>query len=190
MGGNTNLPRDVTIKWATAVSDDFHARFSAVSRRYRYVIYNHARPPALYRNQVTWNHRPLNVTAMREAAAHLVGHHDFTAYRSVHCQAKSPLKTLHSLELYEQGKVLVLEAHANAFLMHMVRNIAGVLMKVGAGKKPPEWAKDVLEGLDRRNGAATAAPFGLYLVEIEYPEHFALPEEPLGPLWLPDRLEA
>ena len=85
MGGNTNLPRDVTIRWAVPVSDDFHARFSAVSRRYRYVIYNHARPPALYRSQVTWNHRPLDVAAMREAASYLVGHHDFTAYRSVHC---------------------------------------------------------------------------------------------------------
>lgn len=190
MGANTNLPRDVTVRWAVPVDDGFHARFSAVSRRYRYVIYNHARPPALYRNQVTWNYRPLDVAAMREAAGYLVGEHDFTAYRSVHCQAKSPLKTMHSLTLYEHGKVLVLEAHANAFLMHMVRNIAGVLMSVGAGKKPPHWAREVLEGRDRRKGAATAPPFGLYLVEIEYPDSFALPKDSLGPLWLPDDLQA
>ena len=190
MGANTNLPRDVTVRWATPVDDAFHARFSAVSRRYRYVICNHARPPALFRNQVTWNYRPLDVAAMREAATYLVGEHDFTAYRSVHCQAKSPLKTMHSLELYEHGKVLVLEAHANAFLMHMVRNIAGVLMSVGAGKRPARWAREVLEGRDRRKGAATAPPFGLYLVDIEYPDSFALPKDPLGPLWLPDDLQA
>ena len=97
---------------------------------------------------------------------------------------------MHSLTLYEHGKVLVLEAHANAFLMHMVRNIAGVLMSVGAGKKPPHWAREVLEGRDRRKGAATAPPFGLYLVEIEYPDSFALPKDSLGPLWLPDDLQA
>ena len=188
MGGNTNLPYDITIRWATPVSDDFHARFSAVSRRYRYVIYNHNRPPALYRNHVTWNHRPLDLERMQQAARCLEGEHDFTSYRSVHCQAKSPLKTLHSLKLYPQGKVIVLEAHANAFLMHMVRNIAGVLMTVGAGKRPPEWAGEVLAARDRRVGAATAPPFGLYLVEIEYPEEFGLPREPLGPLWLPDSL--
>ncbi|WP_300523752.1 tRNA pseudouridine(38-40) synthase TruA [Alcanivorax sp.] len=190
MGGNTNLPRDVTVRWATPVSEEFHARFSAVSRRYRYVIYNHSRPPALFRNQVTWNYRPLNLDAMREAASCLVGSHDFTAYRSVHCQAKSPHKTLHSLKLYEYGKVIVLEAHANAFLMHMVRNIAGVLMTIGAGKRPARWAREVLESKDRRKGAATAPPFGLYLVDIEYPDHFDLPREPLGPLWLPHSLEA
>ncbi|MCK0152310.1 tRNA pseudouridine(38-40) synthase TruA [Alcanivorax sp. S6407] len=189
MGGNTNLPYDITIRWATPVSEDFHARFSAVSRRYRYVIYNHSRPPALYRNQVTWNHRPLDIEAMRAAATYLEGSHDFTSYRSVHCQAKSPHKTLHSLRLYEHGKVIVLEAHANAFLMHMVRNMAGVLMAVGAGKKPPQWAGEVLAARDRRQAAATAHPYGLYLVEIEYPEEFALPKEPLGPLWLPDQLD-
>lgn len=190
MGTNTNLPRDVSVRWAVPVSDEFHARFSAMSRRYRYVIYNHSRPPALYRNQVTWNHRPLNIQAMREGARHLEGSHDFTSYRSVHCQAKSPNKTLHSLRLYEHGKVLVLEAHANAFLMHMVRNMAGVLMTIGSGKARPEWAGEVLAARDRRVGAATAPPYGLYLVDIEYPDEFSLPREPLGPLWLPDCLEA
>ncbi|MAX54267.1 MAG: tRNA pseudouridine(38-40) synthase TruA [Alcanivoracaceae bacterium] len=188
MGVNTNLPYDVSVRWATPVSDQFHARFSAVSRRYRYVIYNNGRPPALYRNQVTWNHRPLDVQRMREAACLLEGTHDFTSYRSVHCQAKSPVKTLHSLRLYEHGKVLILEAHANAFLMHMVRNISGVLMTVGAGKQAPGWAAEVLEARDRRVGAATAPPYGLYLVDIEYPPEFALPKEPLGPLWLPHQL--
>ncbi|WP_083851704.1 tRNA pseudouridine(38-40) synthase TruA [Alcanivorax hongdengensis] len=190
MGANTNLPGDVSVRWATPVPEDFHARFSAVSRRYRYVIYNHPRPPALFRDQVTWNYRPLDVDAMREAAFMLEGEHDFTSYRSVHCQAKSPIKTLHSLRLYQHGQILVLEAHANAFLMHMVRNIAGVLMAIGAGKKPPQWAGQVLDARDRRQGGVTAPPFGLYLVNIEYPPQFELPDEPLGPLWLPHRLEA
>ncbi|MCG8393901.1 MAG: tRNA pseudouridine(38-40) synthase TruA [Pseudomonadales bacterium] len=190
MGTNTNLPGDISVRWAVPVTDAFHARFSAISRRYRYVIYNHRRPPALYRNHVTWNHRPLDVEAMREACQYLIGSHDFTSYRSVHCQAKSPHKTMHSLKLYEHGQILVLEAHADAFLMHMVRNIVGMLMTVGAGKQAPVWAQQVLEARDRRKGAATAPPFGLYLVEIEYPEAFELPREPLGPLWLPDDLAA
>ena len=187
-GANTNLPGDVVVRWAKPVGEDFHARFSAVSRRYRYVIYNGDRPPALYRRQVTWNYRPLDLAAMQEAAAYLEGEHDFTSYRSVHCQAKSALKTLHSLRLYQRDQLIVLEAHGNAFLMHMVRNIAGVLMAIGAGKAPPIWARQVLEARDRRQGGVTAHPYGLYLVEIEYPAQFDLPRPPLGPLWLPDRL--
>lgn len=183
-GGNTNTPHDITVRWAQPVSDEFHARFSAVSRRYRYVIYRNGQPPALYRNHVTWNHRPLDVEKMREAAAYLLGEHDFSAYRCVHCQAKSPIKTMHDITLQEQGAVLVLEVHANAFLMHMVRNIAGVLMAIGAGKYPPIWAKEVLASRDRRQGGVTAPPFGLYLVEIEYPQQFDLPKPALGPLWL------
>lgn len=187
-GANRYLPGDAVVRWAQPVGDDFHARFSAISRRYRYVIYNHPRPPALYRTQVTWNYRPLDVAAMRAAAELLTGTHDFSAYRSVHCQAKSAVKTMHQLRLVEHGKLIVLEAHANAFLMHMVRNISGVLMAIGAGKAPPEWAGEVLSSRDRRQGGVTAPPFGLYLVDIEYPAHHNLPDEPKGPLWLPDVL--
>jgi len=190
MGANRFLPDDVSVQWAQAVPDDFHARFKANRRRYRYVIYNHAAPPALFRRQVTWNYRPLDVDAMIEASRHLVGTHDFTSYRSVHCQAKSPVKTLSRFHIHRQGPLIVLEVEGNAFLMHMVRNIAGVLMTIGAGKRPARWAREVLESKDRRKGAATAPPFGLYLVDIEYPDHFDLPREPLGPLWLPHSLEA
>lgn len=189
MGGNTNLPGDISVRWAVPVEEDFHARFAAMSRRYRYVIYNHGRPPGLFRHQVTWNHRPLDVSAMQEAAALLEGEHDFSSYRSVHCQAKSPVKTVHSLRLYQQGQLIILEAHANAFLMHMVRNIAGVLMSIGAGKRPVSWSRQVLEARDRRQGGVTAPPYGLYLVDIEYPPQFQLPREPLGPIWLPDCLK-
>lgn len=186
MGGNRFLPDDITVAWAVPVADQFHARFSAVRRRYRYVIYNHATPPALFRKQVTWNYRPLDLERMREAAAPLHGTHDFTSYRSVHCQAKSPVKTLHRLQLHRRGPLIILEVEANAFLMHMVRNIAGVLMSIGAGRHDPDWARRVLEARDRREGGVTAPPFGLYLVDIGYPEHFELPAPPAGPLWLAD----
>ena len=148
------------------------------------MIYNHAAPPALFRRQVTWNYRPLDVDAMIEASRYLVGTHDFTSYRSVHCQAKSPVKTLSRFHIHRQGPLIVLEVEGNAFLMHMVRNMAGVLMSIGAGKHPPVWAREVLEARDRRKGGVTAPPFGLYLVDIGYPEPFVLPRPPLGPLWL------
>lgn len=186
MGGNRFLPGDVTLGWAVPVPESFHARFSAMRRRYRYVIYNHATPPALFRKQVTWNYRPLDVAAMAEAAGYLQGTHDFTSYRSVHCQAKSPVKTLHRVTLHRRGPLIVLDVEGSAFLMHMVRNMAGVLMSIGAGYQPPEWARQVLEARDRRQGGVTAPPFGLYLVEIGYPDQFELPTPPAGPLWLAD----
>ena len=184
MGGNRFLPDDVAIGWAVPVSERFHARFSAMRRRYRYVIYNHSTPPALFRRQVTWNHRPLDVDAMNAAAAQLLGTHDFTSYRSAQCQAKSPVKTLHGISLQRRGELIVLEVEANAFLMHMVRNIAGVLMSIGAGYQPVDWAAQVLAARDRRAGGVTAPPYGLYLVAVGYPEEFDLPKVADGPLWL------
>ena len=121
---------------------------------------------------------------MADAARALVGTHDFTSYRCVHCQAKSPVKTLHRLDIRQRGRMIILEVEANAFLMHMVRNIAGVLMAIGAGHQPVEWAAEVLAARDRREGGVTAPPYGLYLVDIGYPDQFELPREPLGPLWL------
>lgn len=184
-GGNSNLPADISIRWAVPVPDDFHARFSAMSRRYRYVIYNHPIRPALLADQVSWQFRPLNVEAMREGARHLLGEHDFTSFRGIYCQSKSPVKTLHRLDLFQRGNLIVLEAEANAFLMHMVRNIAGTLMAVGTGKRAPDWVKEVLEARNRALAAPTAPPYGLYLVGIGYPERFNLPQEPYGPAWLP-----
>lgn len=187
-GGNTNLPRDIGIRWASPVANDFHARFTAISRRYRYVIYNHPVRPALFSKHVSWNYRSLEISRMRQAAQHLVGTHDFSAYRGVQCQAKSPIKTVHSLELYQQGPMIVLEVEANAFLMHMVRNIAGVLMAVGAGFQKPSWAAEVLASKDRKVGGVTAPPYGLYLVGVGYPEEFVLPDTVFGPQWLPHDL--
>lgn len=185
-GANANLPDDVAVRWATRVPEHFHARFSAVSRQYRYIICSDPVRPALFRRQVTWNYRHLDVERMRAALPHLRGRHDFTAYRSVHCQAQSPVRTLEHLDLHQQGPLLVLEVRADAFLMHMVRNIAGVLMSIGSGRRDPDWAGEVLAARDRRAGGVTAPPWGLYLVHIGYPEEFALPADRLGPLGLPD----
>ncbi|SDO26798.1 tRNA pseudouridine38-40 synthase [Pseudomonas jinjuensis] len=191
MGGNANLPADISVTWAKVMPAHFHARFSAVARRYRYVIYNDPIRPAHMAEEVTWNHRPLDVERMRAAATALVGTHDFTSFRAVQCQAKSPVKTVHHLQVIEHGRFIVLDIRANAFLHHMVRNFAGVLMTIGAGERPVDWAREVLEARDRRSGGVTAHPYGLYLVRVEYPGEFELPERYLGPHFLsslPDTL--
>lgn len=184
MGSNANLPADISVTWAKVMPADFHARFKACARRYRYVIYNDPVRPAHLAEEVTWNHRPLDITRMREAAAHLVGTHDFTSFRAVQCQAKSPIKTVHHLQLIEHGRFIVMDVRANAFLHHMVRNFAGVLMTIGAGEREPDWVLDALAARDRRAGGVTAHPYGLYLVQVEYPPEFELPQRYLGPHFL------
>ncbi len=180
-GTNANLPDTIAMRWVKPVSFDFHARFSAQSRRYRYIIYNHKIRPAHLSRGVTWNYRPLDVDRMREASQYLVGEHDFTSYRAVQCQAKNPVRTIEHLELSRYGDLIIMDVKANAFLHHMIRNIAGVLMAIGCGKREPAWAKEVLEACDRRAGGVTAPPWGLYFVDVGYPEAFDLPREPLGP---------
>ncbi|MCQ4346717.1 tRNA pseudouridine(38-40) synthase TruA [Pseudomonas stutzeri] len=184
MGANANLPGDISVTWAQPMPAHFHARFSAVARRYRYVIYNDPVRPAHMAEEVTWNHRPLDVARMRAAAGALVGTHDFTSFRAVQCQAKSPVKTIHHLRIVEHGRFIVLDVRANAFLHHMVRNIAGVLMTIGAGEREPQWTEEILAARDRRSGGVTAHPYGLYLVQVEYPDEFQLPQRYLGPHFL------
>lgn len=184
MGANAELPPDISVTWAREVPEDFHARFSAVARRYRYVIYNDPIRPALLNRELTWNYRPLDIEAMREAARHFIGTHDFSAFRASQCQAKSPVKTLHHFEIYQWGSLIVLDVRANAFLHHMVRNFAGLLMTIGAGERSPRWAKEVLDRGERRQGGVTAPPYGLYLVQVEYPQCFDLPQRCLGPYFL------
>jgi tRNA pseudouridine38-40 synthase len=184
MGANMNLPKDISVTWAQVMPAHFHARFSAMARRYRYVIYNDPIRPAHMAEEVTWNHRPLDIRRMQEAARVLVGSHDFSAFRATQCQAKSPIKTVHHLQVIEHGRFIVLDIRANAFLHHMVRNIAGVLMAIGAGERPVEWAREVLERGERRTGGVTAHPYGLYLVQVEYPDEFQLPQRYLGPHFL------
>ena len=185
LGANSNLPGDIAVRWAQPVDDTFHARFKASARVYRYVMLNDPVRPGLFGQQLTWNYRPLDVAAMQRAAGSLLGTHDFSSFRGVQCQAKSPVKTIHRLDLRRRGKLIVLEVKANAFLMHMVRNIAGVLMAIGAGKHPEGWCREVLEARDRTRGGVTAPPFGLYLVGIEYPQCYHLPASSYGPWWLP-----
>lgn len=184
MGANANLPPDISVTWAREMPAGFDARFSAMARRYRYVIYNDPIRPAHMAEEVTWNHRPLNVERMREAARHLVGTHDFSAFRAQQCQAKSPVKTIHHLELLRSGRFIVIDVRADAFLHHMVRNIAGVLMTIGAGERPVAWVREVLDSRERRKGGVTAHPYGLYLVQVDYPEAFPLPQRFLGPHFL------
>ena len=174
-GGNANLPKDIAILWMKPVPEDFHARFSAVQRSYRYVIFTRAVRPTFLQKRVTWACRPLDEELMSEGARHLLGEHDFSSYRAVACQAKSPVRTLYRLDVSRQGRFIFLDIEANGFLHHMVRNIAGVLMAVGSGKKAPDWPKRVLEAQDRTVGGVTAPPHGLYLSGVRYPERFGLP---------------
>ena len=183
-GANANLPKDVSVLWAREVEDAFHARFCAVSRSYRYVIFDRPVRPAVLRGRVTWECRPLDAGAMAGAARSLLGEHDFSAFRAAGCQARNPVRTLQRLDVQRHGEYVVMEVRANAFLQHMVRNLAGVLMAIGAGREPESWAARVLAGRDRRLGGVTAPPDGLYLTGVEYPDVFGLPCLPRGiPLW-------
>lgn len=175
-GANSHLPKDCSVIWARAVSDDFHARYAALSRYYRYVIFNRAVRSGVFANRVSWCYLPLDEGRMREAAQYLIGEHDFSSYRAVACQAKQPVRTVQRLDVVRQGELIVIDIVANAFLHHMVRNIAGVLMTIGSGEREPVWAQQVLEACDRTLGGVTAPPQGLTLMSVEYPEAYALPK--------------
>jgi tRNA pseudouridine38-40 synthase len=174
-GCNTRLPDAISVRWAKVVGDEFHARFSAQARAYRYVIYNHPVRPALGIKHLSWNFRPLDLALMQQASRYLLGEHDFTSFRATGCQAKSPVKEVQKIDVFSRGKLIVIDIEANAFLHHMVRNIAGVLMAVGCGKQPVEWVQHVLDSKDRKQGAPTAAPYGLYFMRVHYPERFEIP---------------
>ncbi len=183
-GANANLPKDVVLLWAKPVSEQFHARFSAIRRSYRYVIFTREVRPTFLAGRVTWHHHALDIERMQQAGNLLLGEHDFSSYRAIACQAKSPVRTLHRLEVSRQGPFIFIDVEANAFLHHMVRNIAGVLMTIGAGERPVEWSREVLEARDRTMGGVTAHPSGLYLTSVGYPEEFAIPQlPPLSPVW-------
>lgn len=175
-GANANLPKQVAILWATPISEEFHARFSAMRRSYRYVICNRPVRPTFLARRTTWEYRPLDVERMAAAGRFLIGEHDFTSYRAQGCQAKSPVRTVYRLEVSRSNELIFIDIEANAFLHHMVRNIAGVLMAIGAMEQPVEWARQVLEHCDRSLGGVTAMPSGLYLTGVHYPAQFELPQ--------------
>lgn len=178
LGANARLPRDISVSWARTVPAHFHARHSAEARTYRYLILNRQARSALAVRRATWVHRPLDERAMAQAAALLTGEHDFSAFRAAECQAKSPIRRLERLAVWRQEDWLAIEATANAFLHHMVRNIAGLLIVIGKGEARPEWAAEVLAGKDRRRSAPTAPADGLYLWAVRYAEGFMLPDPP------------
>jgi tRNA pseudouridine38-40 synthase len=175
LGGNVNLPQDISILWVKPAADDFHARFSATGRSYRYIILNRSSRPGINSHKVTWECRSLDERKMQQAADYLIGEHDFTSYRAVDCQSKSPVRRVRQLDVSRRGDTVIINIEANAFLHHMVRNIAGVLMEIGMGKAPVEWSQQVLDARDRTLGGVTAAPDGLYLMNVTYPEKFNIP---------------
>lgn len=174
-GTNALLPPEIAVCWAQHVDMDFHARYTATSRRYRYFIYNYPARPAILSGRVAWHYGPLNTNAMQEAGNFLLGEQDFTSFRSAQCEAKSPMRNIQSLEVKRSNDYVVIEVSANAFLHHMVRNIVGVLLEVGSGAKEPEWVRAVLESKDRRKAAVTADAAGLYLTEVKYPDQYSFP---------------
>ncbi|WP_428607478.1 tRNA pseudouridine(38-40) synthase TruA [Sedimenticola sp.] len=180
LGTNVNLPDDVNVNWVRQVPDSFHARFSATSRSYRYLILNRSTRSAIWRNRAVWIHQPLDASRMQAAARHLIGTHDFSSYRAVGCQAKSPVRTIDRLVVSRQDERIQIEVTANAFLHHMVRNIAGVLISIGKGEQAESWSREVLEFRDRTLGGVTAPSEGLYLVDVEYPEEFDLVRDAVG----------
>jgi len=175
LGANTELPSDVSVSWARPVPAHFHARYSAEARTYRYIILNRGSRSALAAKRAAWVYRPLDHERMAQAAAALRGQHDFSAFRSSECQAKSPIRRMEQLTVERRGDWVVIEATANAFLHHMMRNIAGLLISIGKGDAAPSWAREVLEGRDRTRNAATAPAAGLYLWAVRYPAPFGLP---------------
>lgn len=174
-GTNRFLDRDVRLRWVTSIDSEFHARFSAISRSYRFIIHNAPIMSALYRNGATHESAPLDPALMLEAAQVLLGEHDFSSFRAAGCQAHSPIRTMHKFNLNFSGEWIWFDLTANAFLQHMVRNIAGCLIEVGSGKRTVQWLADVLAAKDRTKAGITAQPNGLYLVGVEYPAEFSLP---------------
>ncbi|MDD2722269.1 MAG: tRNA pseudouridine(38-40) synthase TruA [Gallionella sp.] len=176
-GANALLPDSIAVRWAHHVPDEFHARFSAHGRSYRYLLVNRPVRLATQSGKAGWFHAPLDLEAMRAAAQFLLGEHDFSAFRASQCQAKSPVKRLSQLDIRREGEMLVFDLAADAFLHHMVRNIVGCLVYVGKGKYPPEWLAGVLASRERRLAAPTFAPDGLYLRRILYEAKWGLPQE-------------
>jgi tRNA pseudouridine38-40 synthase len=182
LGGNTNLPRDICIHWVRQVSEQFNARFSAVSRSYRYILFNRKVRPAIFQHNVAWTFERLDEGRMNEAAQYLLGEHDFSAFRASQCQAKHAVREMQYISVIRTGDYIILDIKANAFLHHMVRNIMGSLIVIGRGEQKEQWMQELLLGQDRKNAGMTASAAGLYLVNVEYPLEHGLPDSG----WFPD----
>jgi len=176
LGANSNLPDDINVTWAEPVREDFHARFSATARSYQYRILNRLQRSALHRSRAWWVYQPLDAERMHEAAQRLLGRHDFSAFRAAGCQASTAVREIMSIEITRQRDWLTLDVTANAFLQHMVRNLAGTLVDIGLGEREAGWISEVLESKDRKAGGIAAPPYGLTLVSVDYPDSFGIPD--------------
>lgn len=184
LGANTNLPPDTSMLWVKNVSKDFHSRYSAISRSYRYIILNRQPSrPAILRDKVMWEKKPLNISAMEAACLFFLGEHDFTSFRSSSCGAENPVRNIMEITVSQVNDFIFIDITANAFLHHMVRNIAGTLISIGQGERSSDWVSDLLATCDRREAGITAPPDGLYLTNVSYEEHFALPSSPSAPVY-------
>lgn len=184
LGVNANLPKDIAVTWAKVVPDEFHARFSATARRYRYLIYPNALRSAILPQGITHYLGELDPQLMHQAGQALLGENDFSSFRAAQCQSHTPWRNIHHLNVYQQGRYIVVDIQANAFVHHMVRNIVGSLLEIGSKRKPPEWLAWLLAQKNRTLAAPTAKAEGLYLVNVLYPEKYQLPMNNLGPLFL------
>ncbi len=182
LGANAVLPRGVSVQWARVVAAAFHARFSAECRRYRYLILTRSQRPALLAGTVCHERRALDVDRMHEAAQSLLGERDFSAFRAAGCQSRTPMRRIERIRVERERDLVVIDVTANAFLLHMVRNIAGSLLAIGRGDRPVDWLAEVLAGRDRRHAGITAPAHGLYLVEVGYAAHWGLPPPVQSPL--------
>ena len=188
-GTNAFLPADIAVQWARVMPDDFHSRGSAIARRYAYIVLESPVRPSVDAGRVGWIYRPLNAAAMQQAALHLLGEHDFSAFRAAQCQAKTPVKTISRIDISRRAvtgpSYWRFEFEANAFLHHMIRNIMGCLLAVGQGKQAPEWMLEVLEARRRDAAAPTFSPDGLYFLGPLYEDCYGLPTRTPAYDWLP-----
>lgn len=185
LGCNHHLPKDIAVKWVRPVSADFHARYSALYRRYQYFVFLSVARPALFAECLTHYGRSVDMAAMQQAAQVLIGEHDFTSFRAKDCQSRTPVREIHHLTFRQQGPYLCIEVQANAFLKHMVRNIVGSLLAVGVGDRSGDWLTDVLHAKDRSAAGVTAPPNGLFLVDVGYPSYYELPSAQSGSIPFP-----
>ncbi|MCR3754901.1 MAG: tRNA pseudouridine(38-40) synthase [Candidatus Westeberhardia cardiocondylae] len=184
LGTNTKLPKNICINWAKKVKNNFHARFSAISRRYRYIIYNHLLRPSLFYNGIMHCKKKLSITNMQFAAQHLIGEKNFIAFKPSKCQSKTSWRRIHHIHINKINQYIIIDIKANAFFHHMARNIIGSLIEIGKGKQKKYWIQELLRAQNRSLAGPTAPSQGLYLVEVNYPKEFYLPITPIGPLFL------
>ncbi|MCI6938278.1 MAG: tRNA pseudouridine(38-40) synthase TruA [Succinatimonas hippei] len=185
MGTNVNLPDDIAVTFAKIVDDSFHARFSAKARRYRYIISNTVYRPGILNKGVSVYQGNFDIEKMQEAADYIIGEHDFSSFRAADDESRTSMRCVHFVKISRFGQYIVFDIAANAFLMHMVRNIVGSLLTVGNGLNSVQWFKDMFDAKDRNQAGPTAKPYGLYLVDVTYPNDFNLPKRDcIGPIWM------